>query len=224
MSVHKSGWLDKLSSAKGLFENKRNRFFVLYDNILKYYVKPDDAEAKGEVPIGKDTVIDLHHGRHKFAFSIESSSTERELVLLAPSEVAMHEWMHALQARVENAAEVAESYDEFGSGGSSKRPSIFGRRSTLGGPSVVSERRNSVSTSSPVSHMNLTSFTPSTMAPSTASMFGLSFAGGHPRDSGSISSAQALVVSEADRDFAVNLAEGDDEIFVRWIKKASADL
>ena len=106
--VHKSGWLEKQSSAKGIFANTRKRYFVLYDHTLKYYAKPEDTTPKGEVPIGMDTSVDLHSGKH--AFSIEAPNV-KELVLIAPNEVVMHEWMHALQARVDEGGAAAQTYD-----------------------------------------------------------------------------------------------------------------
>ena len=206
--VHKSGWLEKQSSAKGIFANTRKRYFVLYDHTLKYYAKPEDTTPKGEVPIGMDTSVDLHSGKH--AFSIEAPNV-KELVLIAPNEVVMHEWMHALQARVDEGGAAAQTYDD-GAG----RPNATGRPSLMGSVMGRSSISSSVTSRGPAGSVD--SNASSTFA---SSMFGGSMMATYrPRDhSGSLSSAQSIVVSEDDREFATRLADGDEQVFVRWIRK-----
>ena len=170
-----------------------------------YQAKPEDTTPKGEVPIGMDTSVDLHSGKH--AGAIEAPNV-KELVLIAPNEVVMHEWMHALQARVDMAGAAAQTYDD-GAG----RPSAQGRPSLMGS---VMGRRSSTSVTGRDAAGSVDSNASSTFA---SSMFGGSMMATYrPRDhSGSLSSAQSIVVSEDDREFATRLADGDDQVFVRWI-------
>ena len=235
MSVHKSGLLEKQSSTKGLLANWKKRYFVLFDDALKYYARPEDVEPKGEIPINSRSTVDLHVVKKQHSFSVESEA--RELVLSAPSEVAMHEWMHALQERIEHMQEVAESYDEFQQPTATvaaERASMFGTsrwrsstsegrgsmsRSSISGGSPGLERDRSLSSSSGsgsggAGHSDRSGSTGST------SMFASSMFGARTIKFGTQMSSlnDQLVVGEVEQDHAKFLTD-DSECFVRWIRK-----
>lgn len=110
----KTGWAIKLSRS-GLIKNKQNRFFVLRQGLLSYYVnsipeEPFGETLKGSISLGQATISKdkKSYSSTQIFLSPSSQNQENSLLMEFNTGEETEEWKEAIELHIQYLADLAE--------------------------------------------------------------------------------------------------------------------